>query len=450
MAKTVPNTVGPLRDLNGIELFAVGDHHGTGKPFTLEDLKEVERNFYSLLESSDAHHDPAGCLGHEEDQAHLKAIIRDDAAYQAYVETMDGSDVYHIRTGQPAAGHLRDVRLDESTGKLVGDLKGIPPSIADMIDAGLLRYPSLAFYDPFEANGKRYGFAIRHVALLGADPPGVKSLAPFGKTEPAAALAFSERVDRFGRYFSEVHMTKPELIAALRKKHPTLAEKYLDTLTAEVLQTMHDAEAAPVEPPAPTPAPPAPEPTPTPIAGNPPTPAPPVPTPGPTPEVVPAAAFAEWKRQLNEFEARQRQLEAEQARRGAAERKGAVRAYCDRWVAEGKITPAEADDQSGARPDQIVPNVYLDGIRASATRAYCDGGISEFDAWVKRHESLPEGAAGPVLGRRTFADHRVVQPMQKTDLWAQLRERAKTVRGVDQPGKTLEQRMNMLPARSAV
>jgi hypothetical protein len=50
-------------------------------------------------------------------------------------------------------------------------LKGIPRAIADMIDAGLLRRPSLAFYDPFEANGKRYGFAIRHVALLGPTRP---------------------------------------------------------------------------------------------------------------------------------------------------------------------------------------------------------------------------------------------------------------------------------------
>jgi hypothetical protein len=139
---TVKNSVGPLRDLNGVELFAVGDHHGTGKPFTLDDLKEIERNFYNLLESADPHHDPAGCLGHEEDQAHLKAILRDDAAYQAYVETMDGSDVYHRRTGQPAAGRLRNVKVNESTGKVTGDLKGIPPSIADMIDAGLLTRPS--------------------------------------------------------------------------------------------------------------------------------------------------------------------------------------------------------------------------------------------------------------------------------------------------------------------
>lgn len=450
MPKTVPNSVGPLRDLNGVELFAVGDHHGTGKPFTLDDLKEVERNFVNLLESSDPHHDPAVCLGHEEDQAHLRAILRDDAAYQAYVETMDGSDVYRRRTGQPAAGHLRNLRLDESSGKVIGDLKGIPPSIADMIDAGLLTRPSLAFYDPFEVNGKRYGFAIRHVALLGAEPPGVKSLAPFGKTEPAAALAFCERRDSRGRYFSEVHMTKPELIAALRKKHPTLTEKYLDTLAAEVLQTMHDAEVAAVEPPpVPTP-PPEPTPAPAPVAGDQPTPAPPAPTPAPAPPIVPANAFAELDRRLKEYDARQRQLEAEQARREVSERKKTVRAYCDRWVAEGKITPAEADDQAGARPDQIVPNVYLDGIRASATRAYCDGGQSEFDVWVKRHESRPEGSAGPVVGRRAFAEPRVVQPMQRTDIWTQIREQAKTVRGTAGSGKTLEERLNMLPQRSAV
>jgi hypothetical protein len=36
---------------------------------------------------------------------------------------------------------LRNLKLDESAGKLVGDLKGIPPSVADMIDAGLLTPP---------------------------------------------------------------------------------------------------------------------------------------------------------------------------------------------------------------------------------------------------------------------------------------------------------------------
>jgi hypothetical protein len=93
-----------------------------------------------------------------------------------------------------------------------------------------------------------------------------------------------------------------------------------------------------------------------------------------------------------------------------------VRAYCDRWVAEGKITPARGGRPGRGAPDQIVPNVYLDGIRASATRAYCDGGLSEFDAWVKRHESREQGSAGPIRSRQAFADGLAIQPLSNTAL----------------------------------
>ncbi len=78
-------------------------------------------------------------------------------------------------------------------------------------------------------------------------------------------------------------------------------------------------------------------------------------------------------------------------RRAAAERRGAVKAYCERWLREGFVTPAEVDAGS------TTPNVYhrlmnADGVRV---KKYGEGGpaLSDFDAAVSEIESRGPGWA---------------------------------------------------------
>jgi hypothetical protein len=106
-----------------------------------------------------------------------------------------------------------------------------------------------------------------------------------------------------------------------------------------------------------------------------------------------AAQFAEVRTLLTQVpRARQElaALQADTARRKKAERAGAVKAYCERWVRDGFIVPADADPASKA------PNLYRRLMLADGTRVkkYGEGlALSDFDAAVAEIESRGPGWA---------------------------------------------------------
>jgi hypothetical protein len=78
-------------------------------------------------------------------------------------------------------------------------------------------------------------------------------------------------------------------------------------------------------------------------------------------------------------------LSSDAARRKQAERHGAVKAFCERWRREGRVTPAEVD------PGSKTPNLYhrlmlADGSRV---RKYGETSATEFDALVLEIETRP-------------------------------------------------------------
>jgi hypothetical protein len=390
----------PLRELHDVELFAVGDHDERGEPFTADHLREIAHNFAFLRDNPDFHHEPACALGHDEDQADLRARLRDDAEYRAYVERMDGSDPFKKRTSAAAAGWPDEVTFDPATGKLTAKKIGyIPPTIGGMIDRRELRYPSVELYRPFKHEGKEYGLAIRRIALLGAHPPAVKKLKPFGRTVPA--LAFSEREDGFGRYvFAEsAPMTRTEKIAAVKARYPALPAAVVEALSDELL----DATAAAPEPegggkPKPQPEPGQPVPTQPPGVPNP-TPKPGQPSPSapqqPTPEPAAALAFAELEQRYGRLEERARRREAEEALREKINREKVVDDLLT-WASNrtddhGRPDPAVLPYMTEKNPR--VPNLRTELLAADNTHAMAFGeqSLTPFERLVAQVKGTPSG-----------------------------------------------------------
>lgn len=168
------------------------DNGGNWKFYSAAENQQIAANWSALRESADPHLEPPTALGHEEEQARLKALLRDDAAFQRYVAEAAKSNIKlpHCRwTDCPAAGWPERVRYDG--GRIVADLERIPPVVAEMIDRGELRHVSPELYDNFSYRGKDYGPVMRRVSLLGNHPPGNKSLPSLGQR------AFS---DAYGAY----------------------------------------------------------------------------------------------------------------------------------------------------------------------------------------------------------------------------------------------------------
>jgi hypothetical protein len=102
--------------------------------------------------------------------------------------------------------------------------------------------------------------------------------------------------------------------------------------------------------------------------------------------------LADVRRELAGAKTETAALRADAERRRKAEREGAVKAYCERWVRDGFIVPADADPASKA------PNLYRRLMLADGTRVrkYGEGpAVSDFDAAVAEIE-----ARGPGWARR--------------------------------------------------
>jgi hypothetical protein len=158
-------------------------------------------------------------------------------------------------------------------------------------------------------------------------------------------------------------------------------------------------DAAKPKPPTPVPTPPPGPPNPTPTPGHPTPSAPPQPTPAPSPET--ALAFAEQQQQrLDRLEQQARRLEAEAAVREKAERARTVDALCKRWQDEGKVTPAEVQE------NPRVPNLRTRLLRADNTKALAFGeqSLTDFEQSVAEIEGRGDGFV-----RLAFSEGRIAQ-----------------------------------------
>lgn len=94
--------------------------------------------------------------------------------------------------GEPAVGWVDDIRLSDDGSTLVGDLKGIPAWLADIMPSA---YPNRSIegsYDFVDQAGTRHDFAITAVALLGVSPPAISSLESIRDVAALYGVAASE------------------------------------------------------------------------------------------------------------------------------------------------------------------------------------------------------------------------------------------------------------------
>lgn len=149
------------KDINGVEIFASGTWNGD--TYTDKDLDELVSNFEKTREILK----PYLKLGHDDGQA----ITQED--------------------GFPALGWIENLKRVGS--KLVADFKRIPDKIYELIKAGGYRRVSSEIYMDIELDGKRYGKALKAVAMLGGDTPAVQNLKDIMSLYSVEALAFAKK-----------------------------------------------------------------------------------------------------------------------------------------------------------------------------------------------------------------------------------------------------------------
>lgn len=79
--------------------------------------------------------------------------------------------------GEPAFGSVRNLRLTNDGGKLVGDLEEVPEWLADAMPSAWPNRSAEAVWDVQTEGGKRYSMVLTAVALLGTVQQAVKDLA---------------------------------------------------------------------------------------------------------------------------------------------------------------------------------------------------------------------------------------------------------------------------------
>ena len=77
-------------------------------------------------------------------------------------------------------------RLWRVGDKLLADFSNVPPETVALIRAGRLMTVSAEVYLDLDRGGQRWRRALRAVALLGSNPPGVSNLKPLAELLPAA------------------------------------------------------------------------------------------------------------------------------------------------------------------------------------------------------------------------------------------------------------------------
>jgi hypothetical protein len=144
---TIPRAV-PLKDLPDVELVAVGQWPARTGPITVtgDDLRQA-----LAATQCPAVGNPVLKLGHDEP------------------EPVDG-----VRwDGAPAVGWVSNLRLSDNKAKLLGDYRGVPGWLADVMPSAYPRR-SVEIKKGWQCQiGHTHPFVITGVALLGVQPPAV-------------------------------------------------------------------------------------------------------------------------------------------------------------------------------------------------------------------------------------------------------------------------------------
>src|SRR3990172_12184025 len=127
--------------LEGVEIFATGKHNGDD--YNDEDLQDMVEAFGKL------DYQPAVTLGHVTDP------------------------------GAPAVGYVSALRREGK--KLIADLVDLHDKVYEAIKNKLFNRVSAEIYWNLEHGGKKYRRALKALALLGADVPGVAGLKPLSE-----------------------------------------------------------------------------------------------------------------------------------------------------------------------------------------------------------------------------------------------------------------------------
>lgn len=153
-----------LATIDRVEVFEAGLHQG--RPYTVQELDQAVANFHKFAgkngERIGIKVNPTVVLGHSEDQ-----VLLDNS-------------------GLPAAGIVANLWRERT--KLLAGFADVPEPVALLVNQRAYRTVSAEFWLDFEDQGRHFGLVLKRVALLGAEPPQVKSLAD---------LPLARFVDRF-------------------------------------------------------------------------------------------------------------------------------------------------------------------------------------------------------------------------------------------------------------
>lgn len=131
-------------DLDGVEVFAVGEWNGM--PFSAKDLDQIVDSFNKTKDRLK----PYVKLGHNDKQP----LLEND--------------------GLPAAGWVES--LKRVGNKLVAKLSKVPAKIKDLIEAGAFRRVSVELIPKYRIGDEVHDMAMAGLALLGAKTPAVDTL----------------------------------------------------------------------------------------------------------------------------------------------------------------------------------------------------------------------------------------------------------------------------------
>jgi len=148
--------MGATHNFIGLTFFKAGTFNGT--EYTSEDLSKIAENFKILKE-----------------QVKPPLTVKKDAGGGPTLKLGHGNQQFLKDAGIPAAGWVSDVRHVDDT--LVADIMNIPHRVYDLLEKKAFSRPSAEIYrDYVDEDGKKYGPTLAAIALLGGEPPAIKTL----------------------------------------------------------------------------------------------------------------------------------------------------------------------------------------------------------------------------------------------------------------------------------
>lgn len=156
-----------MKLINKVEIFKAGNHmssSGSEDGYTLADLSEMAETY-----NKEVHEAPI-VIGHEADQAWDRPLSKASQLANGWVDKVyvDGSSLF------------ADIEVDEATLDLIKNKK--------------LKKRSIGLYNPdSKSNPNRGKWSIRHLALLGSEPPAIKNLKDI--TIYSEGLNYSEYIE---------------------------------------------------------------------------------------------------------------------------------------------------------------------------------------------------------------------------------------------------------------